>query len=543
MGDLADDRSSSALSSDNGGGRRRSPIDPFEAIAFLAFAGLSVWLLAVLLSKQGPNHIWTGTDGPFIGDQMQYLGWIQDASRHLFVSNPFRTTAGAADYLNPGLAVSGLLVRLGMSASLSYLVWKPVAVVVLFGATRAYAHRMFEGTAQRRIALVLALFYLSPVSAFVGHLGWLPALDRYFLPSVGSDMWPGLYLWGYPFTALAVAALAYTLLFYERDRVAGRLGPWPPLLGLLCSWMQPWQGATLVVVVVVSEVVMRVRGDRPRWAIPLLTAVATALPLAYYSLLSHVDPTWSLAGRENFLVVPALAILVALIPLGLPAVLAYRLRPVDFQSIALRTWPLIALGMYFFIANTHVGTFPLHALQGVSIPFACLAVSGASSIRWNLSGASKIALGVLTAVLLIIPAGIQELNGARSVGSLDPFGAEPYFITTGEQNALSYLKRNPVPGSVLAPVYLGQTVPAETGRQTWVGIFSWTPNYARRVALAEQLFSNRLNSTRAVALVRSSGARFLLSDCQHLVDLNGTLSSVLVGVRHFGCATVYQVSK
>jgi hypothetical protein len=38
-------------------------------------------------------------------------------------------------------------------------------------------------------------------------------------------MWPGSYLWGYPFTAIAIAALAGALLASERDRRAGRTPP------------------------------------------------------------------------------------------------------------------------------------------------------------------------------------------------------------------------------------------------------------------------------------------------------------------------------
>src|SRR6202030_2898641 len=112
---------------------------------------------------------------------------------------------------------------LGLSAWLAYLVWKPVAVVTLFAAARAFVHRLLPRTAPRRFALVLALFFVSPASYFAVTLGWHGSSASLLQPYV-FEMWPGLYLWGYPFTAIAVALLPATLLSYERARRRGRVG-------------------------------------------------------------------------------------------------------------------------------------------------------------------------------------------------------------------------------------------------------------------------------------------------------------------------------
>jgi hypothetical protein len=518
-------------------------IDLFDAAVLVALAGLSVWLLAFLLSKAGPNHVWTGTAGPYIGDQLQYLGWIQEAYHHVRIPNPFDSVPGPADYLNPALIVSGLVERLGVSASTSYLLWTPVAVLSLFGAARAVCRGTLSGTAQRRAALVLALFYISPAAVLTHHPSWLPAIDRYYLPVVSREMWVVLYLWGYQFTAIAVASLALCLLAYERDHTRRRLRPWAPLAGLVCAWMQPWQGVTVLGVLVVSEAVMWRRGDRGHGPLVLATCVATGVPLVYYSALGHLDPAWALAGRQNFIVVPFLAVLVAIVPLGLPAILAYRLPAPSLRGVMLRAWPLVALGLYWTIAWTHIGTYPLHALQGLSIPLACLAVMGVSSIGLTVPAVLKTTMGAGLVLLLLLPAGVQNLNDARSVGASYYFAQDPYFITSGEEHALEYLRQDAVSGPVLATLYLGQTVPAETGRQTWVGNISWTPDYTGRIAQADALFSGGLQRTQAVHLVQTSMARFLLADCQDHADLSALLAPILTSVRHFGCATVYQVSK
>ncbi len=83
-------------------------------------------------------------------------------------------------------------------------------------------------------------------------------------------------------------------------------------------------------------------------------------------------------------------------------------------------------------------------------------------------------------------------------------------------------------------------MPGATGRHTWVGIYSWTPDYQQRVSLANELFTGKLSATEVTRLLRSSGVKFLLSDCGE----NSRLSNpdlVSTSTEHFGCATVYEV--
>ncbi|HZM57103.1 MAG TPA: hypothetical protein VFC03_18970 [Acidimicrobiales bacterium] len=105
-------------------------MDLFDWVFLLLVAVLSVWVMIVLDARQGPNSIWTGTDGTYISDQMNYLGWIQFAASHLLVSDPFTTAPTTADFLHPGLVISTLLVRLGATPDAAYLLWKPAAVIV-----------------------------------------------------------------------------------------------------------------------------------------------------------------------------------------------------------------------------------------------------------------------------------------------------------------------------------------------------------------------------------------------------------------------------
>jgi hypothetical protein len=46
----------------------------------------------------------------------------------------------------------------------------------------------------------------------------------------------------------------------------------------------------------------------------------------------------------------------------------------------------------------------------------------------------------------------------------------------------------------------------------------------------------------ARAFVRSTGARFVLQDCESRGDLSTALGPMVTSTRRFGCATVYEVS-
>ncbi len=335
-------------------------------------------------------------------------------------------------------------------------------------------------------------------------------------------MWPGLYLWGYPFTAIAVAALPATLLAYERDRNDGRVRAWAPLLGLTCSWLQPWQGATVIAVVLGAEAALWSQRLRVRLVVPAVTIAATAAPIAYYALLSRFDSSWKLIVEANQVPLGATWVLVvALAPLAVPALFAYRHRPASFVATATLVWPAAALGIYVLIGLGVAGNTPLHALQGVSIPFAVLAVSGIASIRWPLPARLATVVAVALAGLVAVPGVVRQLDDARAVGDQSTFRLEPspFFVSRPEQQALDFVRQTPVRGAVLAPQYLGQLIPGYTGRRTWVANRYFTPDYVRRVQLADKLFTGGLQPEVARDLVRGSGAKLLVADCSHRADL------------------------
>ncbi len=216
---------------------RRVRLDRFDLALLALFGALSLWVLALDLWQVVVNgRVWTGTDGVYIVDQLQYLSWIRDASAHVLVSNLFVLRSSPADYFQPAVVISGALSALGMAPWLSLLLWKPVAVIGCFLAMRAYVRRSMPGLWPRRAALTLAVFF----GSFTVLFGTFTVL---------GDLFPGFLSWGYTFALLAMAAVIAALVTYDRGRAENRI-PWaPPALGAVASLLHPWHGELLVLIV------------------------------------------------------------------------------------------------------------------------------------------------------------------------------------------------------------------------------------------------------------------------------------------------------
>jgi hypothetical protein len=513
-------------------------LDRFELAALACLTALAAAVLGGLLLR-----VWlrgglvTGADGYVPIDQFQHLAWLREAGEHITAGNRFDLAPGRPAFLHPGDLLSGLLHRLGVGPAAAHLLWKPVGVMAIFVGSLLYVRRFLSRREDRRLALVLALFAASPVAALVGWATLGGTARKHQFDFLTGELWAGNYLWGYPFTAIAVGLLPLGLLAYERGRAGGARGMllWAAAAGLLCSWLQPWQGATLALVLLGAEGLCRGRGRarasaaRDLW----LPLAATVAPLVYYLVLSRTDDSWELVTRVGELARwPLWVMALGLAPLAVPALLAYRLPARDFGAVALRLWPLAALAIFYQPA----GTFPFHALQGLTLPLVVLGVAAAR----DLLGQRPLPLlaAACTALLMVAPGTAYRVDQIRKAVNS---GHHPFFLTADERDALGYLDRLPEPGGVLAPAYSGQVVPGYTGRETWVGARAWTPDFRSRQRLAERLFGGRMSSREAEQLIRGSGARFLFSDCHGRSDIQRLVAGAAEPPVRFGCASVHRI--
>ena len=521
-------------------GRTFLGLDRVELLCLLALVMLALAPLVALATK---GRDLSGADGLLATDQMQYLAWIRESADHLLIGNPWDSAPGERRFFHPIFVISGAAHGLiGISIPLSYLLWEPVAIAVAFGGAVAYVRRLLPAGGARHSALVLVLFASMPAVALVALTGWGGKPRQYSFDFIAGEMWTGQYFWGYLPTAIAVFLIPLVLLGLERCRNGGRWG----LLALcaagtlMVAWLQPWQGAELVLLVWAVELWRWARRHgRPSWPALAAVSIAGALPAAYYFWLSRVDSAWRLAqeanaaGAQDLWSWPWWAIALTVAPLALPAIAAYRDAPRSWQDTAVRIWPLAVLLVYLL----PLGTFPYHSFQGLQIPLSILAVIGMRRL-WPSVPTWAVA-GML--LVMVVPGTLHKADVFRN--SVETAG-DPYFVFDGERELLEVLDRDPRPGAVLAPTYAALLVPSRTARETWVGPFSWTPDWERRAGLANDLFEGRLSAAEAREVVLESNARWLFADCRPLAlaRLESQVRPLLAGPpRRFGCARLYEI--
>jgi hypothetical protein len=465
-------------------------------------------------------------------DQLQYMAWIRDASAHVLASNLFQATPDRHVFLQPMFTFSGILVRSGVPIQIAFLLWEPVAVVVLLIGVLAYARRLMILPLDQVMCAALGLFYFSPLAAAVHWSGVGSPEDAFGFVTISIETFNAGALWGYAPSAITIGLVPLVFIGSERALAANRdTGPRTTALvlssvaALIASWLHPWQGATIVVALAGLLIWARLRGS----ALSLLPIIVGAgLPLAYYGLLGHLSGAWALASTANNF--PHLRVwLLALAPIALLAAVGVRRPGEDLQERILLLWPVAAMIVYLALNRS----FFYHALEGLSIPLGVMSIRGMERLRLP-------RLGTAGAIMLLTVPGM-----AFAVQTLERTATAPapdYFIEPDDARALAYLSTSLRPGAVMARLQTGQYVPAFTGHSTWLGNYEWTPDFYGRVGTADALFSGHLPPARAREVVRAAAVRYIMVSCHDGDAIHALVRSWIVAESHFGCAAVYELN-
>jgi hypothetical protein len=143
------------------------------------------------------------------------------------------------------------------------------------------------------------------------------------------------------------------------------------------------------------------------------------------------------------------------------------------------------------------------------------------------------------AALVVAVAMASMVEQGRLLGQKADSPLQPYLIGKDEQAALRFLDHAPERGGVLARLPYASLVPGYTGRQTFAGHLSWTPDPLARLGLASRLIGGAPEPWTARRFVAATRARFVLADCGANAALRQTLAPLTATTRRFGCATVY----
>jgi hypothetical protein len=477
------------------------------------------------------------SDGRAPADQLQYLAWIRDAGTHGLISDRFTIPPGAHTFLHPMFLASGVLWRLGVSLPLSYIPWKFVGLVAIVWAVTAYMHRLLPGsTTAQRVAMAVALFAFTPGHDLL-HLLPAGAAAKRDVGLLDGELSLGQpHAGDYPIL-LAVALMVPYLLGVGRiadhqERPCLRRLGWIAAAGLGASWLHPWQGITLLGMS--AGLVVWRRFDRElmrRMAIPV---AGVCVPLAYYLLLTRIDPDWRLIATTARVHYRALALAAGLLPFLIPAAFGFlnRARSADTQLLFL--WVPVALLLYAVFPSG----LPPHFLDGLTMPLAVLLV-----FAWRWTGWRSKRLAAALLVLLVYHAGLFYANTISGIWH-DKWGN---LLTSYQARALAYLEHQPHSEGVLAvPTQraepnLAAATPAFTGHPVWAGHYAWSRDFPYRQRVAEVLLYDRIPGADAAQTIRETGTRWILLDCGDDLPLATEVRPIVRTTASFGCVRVIGV--
>jgi hypothetical protein len=520
------------------GGLLHPQLSIWEWLILVLFALSSFGVFALNAVDAAANHrVFSGADGLFPYDQLQYLAWATDAGHHVLISNLFAFHLGSHIFLDPLWLLTGVLhVQVGLSYEVLIGVWKLIAVLCLFLAVRAYARsHLGTHTGGAVVALAVALFML-PASFLVAN-----RLGLHNASLVLNEIIPFNWISGDFPIALAVAAMVVFLfqvnvLLTSEAADQRRRAVWLASgAGLAASWLHPWQGVTVLVIVGVL-----VLWERPSWrrhrrlAIPILLTLA---PILYYAVLPALDVGWKQsqkAGADGLYGAALGAALVTLLPVMLLMAPGYLQSDKSPANRMLRIWPFAA-AIVFVVMPTD----KFHAIGGFSIPAAILMVRAwrwlpSMSHRWLRSGlaAAAVAFVIVGAPFEVADRMVHYRIATRNDAQLPDDDAR----------ALAFVASQPSDLGVLTTDNVGGWVPELTDHPTWVGHPIWTPSLNARSAQVGALFGGAMDQApaRERDFVLSTGAAFVLEPCGSSASLARALLPAGFTVRQFGCAKLYE---
>lgn len=499
--------------------------------AGLLTAVLLLWALLPLLAMQiyAASHGGRAT-GVFSSlipeDELQYFTWIRESGNHGAISNLFDTAATHHVFVLPPFLLSGALWRLGLPLQAAYHLWTVVGCIALAASFLAFMRRSFGGK-EARVAAIIAVTFGAPAALFETWLNLTSShggdrLLAYVLSPVSA-------FWGYVPRLLAIALMPAFFLVVEAALATRARRPlWIAAgLGAAVSWLHPWQGVILLLVLAGLAAWSRELPMLVRATLPALGVVA---PLAYYAILRHEYAEWHRAsGNPNY--VNAADLLLVLAPFLALALLGVRRPRNDLHERIVLLWP-VATGLTF-LAPTG-GRFETFA--GLSVPLSVLCVRGWTRLRapaWL-----TVAVTAVVVASAVVPLVADATRPARNrPGAL--------WLKDGDRQAMRYLAEAASGGAFLADSRIAAATVAFTGRRTWAAHASWSPQYGERAVLTNDAVAGRLPQRTLEGVVSASEAEFVFRDCggSWTRELRRPLSRLLVAQYRFGCATIFELRR
>jgi hypothetical protein len=497
-------------------------------VAFVPFAFIAVQAAA-------HHRVFLGVDSFVPSDDLQYLAWVSDA-HHGLIRNLYGAAGDQALFVHPMWSPSGWIQALtGVSDAVIMGFWTLVAALTLFAGCvwLACRHIPAERPWGRVLAVVLMIFGgLTPAILLMTQIG--SGNQSVTTMLAANDLLPVADLWGYAPMAIAIGLMPFAVEGTVRiaaGSASRRAVALTAAVGLLIGWLHPWQGETLLVVCA-GLGLWHLRERRSiRALIPLIpVAAAIAVPLAYYAILGHVDPGWSVAKQNNDGVLRPISLITSVAPLAAVALICgWRARH-DAAARGLVLWPVATL---LVVAATPSGQN--RALAGLGLPVAVLLVRA-----WPVRGTRSLralipALATVAAITIPLVPFLSD-SWTNLDSPMMAMVAEP---THADVEASLIAARDSGGLPVISSYALGAAIPVVADTPSWLGQSIWTPHWTSRMMRTVEIFLGSPSTSVERAALGTVRTHVLLQPCGYGQPVEGALAPLGFREQQVGCARLY----
>ncbi|MBI5037525.1 MAG: hypothetical protein HZC01_02375 [Candidatus Kerfeldbacteria bacterium] len=457
--------------------------------------------------------VFTGLHHLAPGDTNVFLSMIEQVRQGegVFI-NLFTHEEQARAFINPLWLSVGWLTKIsGISNLLALHIARSVWILILVWVLYKFLSYFIRDLRWRRWALV-TLSFASGLGVFFNPF-LFDANNIYEHP---TDIWisesvtflsalhsPHL------LASLTLLILVMYLMLRAFDTNLSRYSVGAGIASFFLIWFHPFNGPTVFGVLLVYMVTMFIRSNRIQWHWVkhyVVLGLLTAPPVLYLWFLAQYDWVTRNWSAQNILYSPSVWMYLIgfglLIPLALIG--GWRvLRNKDPRQLFLVIWAVVAAVLIYVPV-----TFQRRMSEGMQIPIIMLAVFGIIFILQRL-GNQLARLCVVMGLILFLPlTNLQILGQEFYLFSTKP--GLPYYLPQTDVDGMHWLRDHAgYRDIVFSSYYMGNYIPAYSGRVVWIGHGPQTINLSWKYTIQEWFWRDNSEDAEKEHLLRSDDIRYV----------------------------------
>lgn len=440
------------------------------------------------------DMVYTGIHHLTPGDTNVQLSMIEQVKQgdNVFI-NLYTSEPQARVYINPVWLPIGWLAKIfNLSSLLAMHLARSFLIVVFIFVMYLFLTYFFPSSKKRKWALVLILFasglgvffnpFLFDVSNIYEHPTdiWIPEsitfLTLYHLPHLIASL------------TLIILIFLLMLLAFENNKLRYSIGA--GVAGLFLLWFHPFNGPTIYLVLATYLLILFLWQRKIYWSYVKHYIILCVIPVPavlYLFLMNRLD--WVIHNWSAQNILPSPSVWMYLIGYGFLLLLALigvwiTLKKPENKRLFLISW-FISSALLLYIPLS----FQRRMSEGLHIPLAIFAVISIFYFiemldKKEKKNSLKVYAFVMVLVIFLPLTNIQILG--QDIFMYNAKKTLPYYLYSEEVEGMRWLKNNLAKEDVvLSSYYMGNYIPAYSGRIVWIGHGPQTINLIHKEELSQ----------------------------------------------------------